>query len=426
MRVLLVATNQTDRFMDRMVVRPVPIGLAYLAASVDESRHEMRVLDLMFADDGAADVEEAVKGFQPDVVGLSIRNLDNQSYFNPVSNLPAVRDIVDRIRSTGSAKTVCGGPAFSILPARCLEYVGADFGVVGDAGQAFSQLLQRLESEANYKDIPGLVHKEDGRTVISEGSFASSFDVRPRLDLLDMRKYNGSGFGVGVVTKLGQAYYPKEGDKTWFSGENWRIREVAEVIDEVKDIQAKFGIRKFFFISSGFNEPQDNARELCQAIIDAELGIRWNAGIRPAQFDSEIAGLMKQAGCSLALLNDGSADADDLTARLDQLRETSIACKSAGLPHTLNMAFGLPGETEETVNEKLDFLREIRAAFVVLRIGNRLLPYSTLSRLAIEEGMIADEEELVEPRFYVDSAVRDWLPDRLRQEAEANPRWNVT
>ena len=49
MRILLVATNQTDRFMDRMVVRPVPIGLAYIAAAVDEDRHQMRVLDLMFS-----------------------------------------------------------------------------------------------------------------------------------------------------------------------------------------------------------------------------------------------------------------------------------------------------------------------------------------------------------------------------------------
>ena len=90
MRILLVATNQTDRFMDRMVVRPVPIGLAYIAAAVDETRHQLRVLDLMFSEDGAVDVEDAVRGFRPDLVGLSIRNLDNQSYFNSVWNLPRV------------------------------------------------------------------------------------------------------------------------------------------------------------------------------------------------------------------------------------------------------------------------------------------------------------------------------------------------
>ena len=88
MKILLVATNRADRFMDRMVVRPVPIGLAYLAASVDEGRHKLRVLDLMFSDDASGDVAAAVGDFGPDLVGLSIRNLDNQSSQNPVWNLP--------------------------------------------------------------------------------------------------------------------------------------------------------------------------------------------------------------------------------------------------------------------------------------------------------------------------------------------------
>ena len=109
MRVLLIATNQADRFMDRMVVRPAPIGLAYLAAAVDEERHTLKALDLMFADDAETAVVDAVTDFQPDLIGLSIRNLDNQSFFNPVWNLPAVRDIIGRIRRCSGATALVGG-----------------------------------------------------------------------------------------------------------------------------------------------------------------------------------------------------------------------------------------------------------------------------------------------------------------------------
>ena len=208
MRVLLVATNQADRFMDRMVVRPVPIGLAYIAAAVDENRHELKVLDLMFSDDGAGDVESAVRDFRPDLVGLSIRNLDNQSYFNPVSNLPGVRDIVERIRSVSDATILCGGPAFGILPAECLEYVGADLGIAGDAGEAFATLLDRLESGADYAGIPGMVYRRDGEVSVSEGRFTSYFHNAPRLDLLNMQRYNGSGFGVGRGDEAGAGVLP--------------------------------------------------------------------------------------------------------------------------------------------------------------------------------------------------------------------------
>ena len=266
MKVLLIATNQADRFMDRMVVRPVPIGLAYLAASVDEERHTLRVLDLMFADDAVAEVAEVVSEFQPDLIGLSIRNLDNQSNLNPVWNLPAVRDIIERIRQLSGAKTLIGGPAFSIMPSECLDYVGADLGIAGDAAEAFATLVERIDEGADYRDVPGIVYRDDangGGIVVSEGRFASNFHRAPRLDLLDMRAYNGSGFGVGVITKLAQSYYPTPGAD--YSGADWRIRDPQEVVDEIRALGDDFGINKVFFIDSGFNIPAEHAKATCRA-----------------------------------------------------------------------------------------------------------------------------------------------------------------
>ncbi len=425
MRILLVATNQTDRFMDRMVVRPVPIGLAYIAAAVDEERHEMRVLDLMFSDDGPADVGEAVRDFEPDLVGLSIRNLDNQSYFNPVWNLPGVRDIVARIRQSSGATILCGGPAFSILPAECLEYVGADVGIAGDAAEAFATLVDRLESGDDYTDVPGVVYRRDGQIVVSEGHFTSDFHRAPRLDLLDMKKYNGSGFGVGVVTKLAQAYY--QTSNGGFDGTDWRIREPDEVVDEIRNLNTDYGINKVFFIDSGFNIPVDNAKSLCRAIIDSGLKIRWNSYIRPGHGDDELVHLMKESGCSLALLAE-SGGGGDLADRLDRLGVMGHLFQEAGLPFSLNISFGFgePGESKETVDRKLSLLRQVEPSFAVLRLGSRVLPNTAAAEKAVDEGMVESESDLIRPVFYISEEVRDWLPDRLKEEAASRPRWNLT
>ena len=424
MKILLVATNQTDRFMNRMVVRPVPIGLAYIAAAVDEDRHQMRVLDLMFSDDGPRDVQEAVNDFQPDLVGLSIRNLDNQSYFDPVWNLPSVKDIVDRIRELSDATVLCGGPAFSILPAECLEYVGADLGIAGDAAEAFSTLVDMLESGGDYTDIPGVVHRRGGQVVVSEGRFTSDFHRSPRLDLLDMRKYNGSGFGVGVVTKLAQAYYPTSDGG--FDGSDWRIRDSNEVVDEIRKLNTQFGINKIFFIDSGFNIPVDHAKTLCRAIIGSGLKIRWNSYVRPGHGDDELVRLMKKSGCSLALLAESGRGGGDLGDRLDRLGVMGHLCHEAGLPFTLNISFGEPGENRETVNQKLSLLRQVDPSFAVLRLGSRVLPNTPIAGTAVAEGMIESESDLIRPFFYISEEVRDGLPDRLRIEAESRPRWNLT
>ena len=424
MKILLVATNQTDRFMDRMVVRPVPIGLAYIAAAVDEERHQMRVLDLMFSDDAPADVEEAVREFQPNLIGLSIRNLDNQSYFNPVWNLPGVRDIVDRVRESSDATILCGGPAFSILPAECLEYVGADVGIAGDAAEAFSTLVDRLESGDDYTDIPGVVYQEDGQTVVSEGSFTSDFHRAPRLDLLDMRKYNGSGFGVGVVTKLAQAYYATSDGG--FDGTDWRIRDPEEVVDEIRTLNEDYGINKVFFIDSGFNIPVEPAKAVCRAIIESGLKIRWNSYVRPGNGDEELVHLMKKSGCSLALLAESGGGGGDLADRLDQLGVMGHLFQEANLPFSLNISFGEPGESKETVAQKFSLLRQVEPSFAVLRLGSRVLPNTPAARRAVEEGMVESESDLIRPVFYISEEVRDWLPDRLKEEAESRPRWNLT
>ena len=423
MRILLVATNQTDRFMDLMVVRPVPIGLAYIAAAVDESRHQLRVLDLMFSEDGAADVEEAVRGFRPDLVGLSIRNLDNQSYFNAVWNLPRVRQIVDRVRQTSDATILCGGPAFSILPAECLEYVGADIGIAGDAAAAFGMLVDSLETGDDYTDIPGVVCRQDDHVIVSEGQFTTDYHNSPRLDLLDMRRYNGSGFGVGVVTKLAQAYYPT-GDGG-FDGSDWRIRDPDEVVDEIAGLNADYGISKIFFIDSGFNIPVDHAKTLCRAIIASGVDIRWNSYVRPGHGDDELFGLMKVSGCSLALLAE-SGRGGDLADRLDSIGVVGHMCREAGLPFSLNMGFGEPGETEQTVDQKISLLKQVEPAFAVLRLGQRVLPNTQVARVAVEEGLIESESDLIRPVFYLDEAVRDWLPERLKAEAASTPRWNLS
>ena len=424
MRILLVATNQTDRFMDRMVVRPVPIGLAYIAAAVDEDRHQMRVLDLMFSEDGVSDVEEAARDFRPDLVGLSIRNLDNQSYFNPVWNLPAVKDIVDRVRVTSSATILCGGPAFSILPAECLEYVGADVGIAGDAAEAFSTLVDRLESNDDYTDIPGVVYRKDGQIVVSQGSFTSDFHRAPRLDLLNMRKYNGSGFGVGVVTKLAQAYYPTSDGG--FDGTDWRIRDPDEVVEEIRNLNDDYGINKVFFIDSGFNIPVDHAKTLCRAIIDSGLKIRWNSYVRPGYGDEELAHLMKKSGCSLALLAESGRGGGHLADRLDQLGVMGHLLQEAGLPFSLNISFGEPGESQETVDQKFSLLRQVEPSLAVLRLGSRVLPNTPAAAKAVDAGMIESESDLIRPVFYISEEVRDWLPDRLKEEAASRPRWNLT
>jgi len=435
MRILMIATNRHHRLMSRMEARPLPIGMAYVAGHLDQTRHTLKVLDLMFSDDYLADVETTVKEFRPDLVGVSVRNLSNHSYMDPQWALPITKEVIECIRDNSPATIVLGGPAFSLLPRECFSYLKPDLGIAGDAGEAFAELANRLEiGEPSYHDLPGLVHQEGGQIIFNGGRCTSEFNKPPRLEDLDMAKYRQAGFGIGVLTKLGDFSYPSSASTaaqaaTADKESGWRvIRPVDEVVQEVKEMEQRFGLRKVFFIDNGFNVPMDHAKTLCHALIDADLSLHWNTCMAPFSCDTELVGLMKQAGCALVIMGNTRGDPHDgasLNDRLEPLLEVCRLCEEGGLHYTISQTFGEPGETRETVEGKLDFLRQLKPAMANLRVGVSILPGSDVASLALAEGMISEESELLRPTFYLADAVKPWLVDHLKAEADQHPRWNL-
>ncbi len=435
MRILLIATNRHDRLMSRMVARPLPIGLAYVAGHLDPTRHSLKVLDLMFSDDYLAETERAVKEFQPDVVGISLRNLDNQSYIDSQWALPITKEVIQCVRSVSRAPVICGGPAFSILPRGCFDYLEPDLGVAGDAGETFATLADRLNEgetlSSSKQGLPGMVYRENGETVVSDQRSYSAFPKPPRFDELDMSKYDQAGFGIGILTKLTDFYYPTSGSRRDTEAAAWRvIRPIEEVVEETREMQQRFGIKKAFFVDNGFNIPMTHAKALCQNLMEADLKVHWNTCLAPIpeSCDEEVLGLMKQAGCSLVVMS-GAGGHDDENINLEKyfepLREVCHRCEENGLHYTISQPFGEPGETEETVEAKLAFLKELSPAIANLRVGVRVLPGSPVARMAHKEGMISDDNELIRPTFYMAESVRGWIVDRLKEEAAQNPRWNL-
>lgn len=438
MRILLIATNRHNRWMSKEEVRPLPIGLAYVAAYIDPKLHSLRVLDLMFAEDYLSETEKVVKEFQPQLVGISIRNLDNGSYINPQSALPVTREVIQRIRSCSDATIACGGPAFSTLPEECFRYLEPDVGLAGDAAETFADLAHLLEKAKSYRQLSGVVYQEKGEIKMAPQRAASGLNRPPRLDDLDLDQYRQAGFGVGVITKLG-----------WYSStvpspnpeDEWRIvRPVQEVIDEIKRLQTKHSLNEFFFIDQGFNRPVEYAKELCQCIVSEGLNIKWNTNLRPEGVDQELMGLMVQAGCQMALigganlsnyyvLSEGGEEKIQLASDLAGLQRLCDFCQSEGLPYAITQGFGEPSECNDTVRTKLAFLSTAagsgRAARATLRIGNRLLPGTELTRRAVQEGLIEDNSDLLMPVYYVSSAVREDLLGTLEEAVQGQPTWSI-
>jgi hypothetical protein len=413
-----------------MDARPLPIGLAYVSAYIDRDRHTVNTMDLMFSsDEYLDDVSKQIQEFNPDIVGISMRNLSNHSYVDPQWQLPITKAVIEKVREQSKAIVICGGPAFSILPTECFDYVEPDFGIVGDAGEAFSELVNRIEiGEPSYLNLEGLVYRSNGLTITNDGRCLSTFDRSPDLTALDMDRYNQAGFGIGVLTKLGGYYYPKSLEGLHDKDAAWRvIRPIPEVIEEVIHLERSYGIKKAFFIDNCFNFPLNHAKDLCRALIESDVGFHWNTCLAPFGCDDELMSLMKKAGCALVLMGTSEGDPHEGGGPSveDNLRETCLMCEKWDLHYTISQRFGSPGETRQTVETKLAFLKSLRPALVNIRVGVSLMPGTSEARIAMSQGLINSETDLICPTFYIDPEVKPWLQDRLAVETSNNPRWNL-
>ena len=429
MRILLIATNKNHRLMGRMNAEPAPIGLAYIAGYLNPDRHHVKILDLMFSDDHLRDIEQLVESFQPNLIGLSLRNLDNVSYMDPQWALPITKEIIDKLRSITNAPVVCGGPGFSTMPEACFDYLDPDMAIAGDGGESFSQMADAIDTGEDYLHLPGMMYRSEDGALTRHGMAYSEFSNPPLLEQLDMARYEKAGFGIGVVTKLGDAFSNSIIAEN--NTANWRVlRPIEDVIDEVQSLKSQYKFKKIFFIDSGFNVPLPYAKSLCNAIIDHKLNLQWNSYLAPVpeSCDDEVLELMKTAGSGLVIVtNKGRVDTENesLEERLEPVREVCKRCDRIGINYVISQNFGEPGETEETVDAKLAFLREIEPALANLRVGVRIRPDTPTSDAAIKEGIIGREADLIEPHFYIAEPVREWLVEKLRSECESYPRWNL-
>jgi radical SAM superfamily enzyme YgiQ (UPF0313 family) len=425
-RTLLINTNRHDLYYGNLPIRPMPLGLAYILANIDEARHPVQVLDLMFAADPLAETARAVRAFRPEVIGLSIRNLDNQSYLRPVSFLPFAREVVGACRGAAAARIVVGGTAFSLLPREAFAYLEPNFGMTGNAERTFPRLLDLLEAGADPAELPGLVHRRGDAIQVNDLPEPAGFARLPRRTAFDLRRYAASGYGVGVVTKMGTFAYPSEAAPAATPGYLLTIRPIDDLLGELAHLAEGMDIGQVFFVDPAFNVPLEHAKALCRALLERRLRIRWATPIGLGPVDAELAGLMREAGCVMASLGGIGRIQDaisDHAAQALALRANCAALRGAGIPHAVSLIFGRPGETRATVEEALACLADARPDFVTLIPGVRILPHSPLARRAIAEGLIRDQADLLQPAFYLASQVKEWLIPRLREAAAQHPGW---
>lgn len=429
---LLVSTNG-----ERQPYPVVPNGLAAVASALEHAGHEVQLLDLCFARSPAAAAGAAARRFSPDVVGVSVRNIDNSDAVALQHYTPGAAAIVRELRSASPAgsRLIAGGAAFGVAPEALFAELGVDYAVAGDGERASVALVAALAAGGEPGAIPGLVRRGETAITFTPPGEDADLDSLPPLSLarwLDLKRYQRHGATVPVQTKRGCVYRCVYCTYRNVEGFGYRTRSPALVADEIAQLRRDAGVRHVDFVDSTFNSPPGHAIEVCEEIERRKLGVQLDStNFTPATAPRELLAAMRAAGFrTLGITAESASDA--VLARLEKgftaakAREVAERVERAGIRTLWIFLVGGPGETPATLEETLSFAawRLGRGDAVYLTVGLRIYPGTTLHRIALAEGVVAAGDTLLAPRFYFSPALDfDGAVGRLRRFAADHPRF---
>ena len=411
MRVLLIST-----YTERMNILPLPLGPACVAAATRKAGHEVILLNLMFEGNPQSAIQSCITEFRPQVIGISVRNIDDQNMADPHFLLPPVREVISTCRSLCDAPLVVGGAGYSIFPASALRYLGADMGIPGDGESTFLALLERLAKSAPLRGLRGLYLPGEPAPKRTFKKDLDDFPL-PEPKLWIPTVSGRAEFWVPVQSRRGCPLDCSFCSTRAIEGRPIR-RHSPEVMVAWLEQLVSSGFSNFHFVDNTFNLPPSYAKELCRQIVERRLAVNFWCIIYPKWIDAELVELMARAGCrEISLGFESGADRmlASLKKRFDSEEVMRVArmFADAGIFRRGFLLLGAPGETRESVEESLAFADSLRPDALKITSGLRIYPETPLAATALTEAVIRPDDDLLGPRFYMAPELKDWLPERI-------------
>jgi radical SAM superfamily enzyme YgiQ (UPF0313 family) len=422
MRVLLISANT-----ERINLPTFPLGLACVAQATIDRGHEVELLDLMAETEPEEAVRRIMQCFQPQAIGISVRNIDDQNMANPRFLLEQAKDVVKFCKSVSESPIVLGGAGYSLFPDSSLDYLEANMGIQGEGESSFPLLIEALERGRPRSGVPGLYLRGEG--VQGERRFAEDLDSLPLPDpkLFSTSAYEGEDFWIPVQTRRGCALRCSYCSTETIEGHALRKRSPEQVVRWMGS-WVESGVTRFQFVDNTFNLPPSYALSLCSRLAEADLSISWRSILYPAKLEGKLVKAMAKAGCREVSLGFESG-CDDILKEMNKhflskdVREAARMLSDHGIRTMGFLMLGGPGETRDTVEETLAFVNALNLDALKITVGIRIYPQTKLAKVAIQDGLIRPDDDLLFPKFYMVKGLDGWLRETVAQKLMENRNW---
>jgi radical SAM superfamily enzyme YgiQ (UPF0313 family) len=421
MNILIISTNR-----HQFPVPVIPMGACVVAEAAQKAGHEVRLLDMMFEKDPLKAIHRELTHRRPEVIGLSVRNIDNNNMQSPVFFLRELVTVIRTIRTLSTAPIVLGGAAVSVMPEELLRYTGAEIAVLSDGETVLPALLDKLSRGESFWKLPGTAWIEEG--VFYSNPCLLTEDIRScpspyYPEWIGIKNYLESLSTVPLQTKLGCHFNCIYCTYRKIEGGTYRLGDPDEVADTVQRMTS-YGFRHIEFVDNVFNSPYEHALSISEKLAGTRCGASMmSLELNPLFIDDELIAAMERAGFSgIGVTVESASD-----RVLEGLRKgfssrhvyrAAEVVRRHRLPCVWIFMMGGPGETRETVEETLRFAENFITPRDVAFFGTgiRIYPGTEIEAVARKQCLLSVlPKDMLEPAFYVSPSVeQDWMHERIK------------
>lgn len=347
-----------------------PIGVAYLAAALEKNGYGVMVLDCPALKMTYKNIEEEIRRFEPDMVGIT----SVSATFS--SALAVARTIKE---SYPPALIVFGGPHVTIMDEQILrEQKEVDVIVRGEGEQTVVDLARCVSGLKNINEVAGITFRKNGQIVRTpDRPFIQNLDELPppAYHYFPLRKYRIFGkLGLPMMTSRGCPLQCTFCLVPRIAGTDFRVRKVKNVVNELEWIRDEYKPDFITFNDDIFTYSKERVLDFCSEIKERKIKLPWDCQTRADRISKEILAKMKAANCQLVSFGVESGCQKILDAMRKgttvQQNESAIKwAKEIGLSVAVSLIVGYPGETKESLKQTFDFIRKAEPDDVYLYLA---------------------------------------------------------
>lgn len=339
-----------------------PLSLAYVAAAIKKSEHEVTIIDANALHLNMHGVNRKIKEFSPDLLGLTVTaNTFHETLY-----------WIKQTRRYADIPVLLGGQLIELYPKEIMSHKEVDFAFMGYANTNLINFFTEFINKKKYNSIPGLCFRQGDDVIINEKSNCPDYFVNldpPARELLPNDKY----FSIFTARKNFTALLTSKGCKFKCKycpqGEKLQLRDSDKIVDEISDCYNLYGIREIDFYDSVFTVDRNRTLDIIYKIMKRKIKISYVIRSHLNTVDKELLAELSKSGCKAIIYGIESSHPEILkelnrpVVDKGRIKEIIKMTKSCNMFSIGFFMLGSPGENKKSIAETIRFSKELDLDF---------------------------------------------------------------